>query len=52
VQELAALAIPAEAIVFEVRTYSRFVILVDLVLVPEFVIVMGKGALAKTRLTE
>jgi len=44
-QELASFTVLAEPKFFEVGTYFSFVVLVDSVLISEFVLVVSKGAL-------
>ena len=51
-EKLAPFAILAEAIVFEVGAYFGFVVLVEGLLVSQFVLVVGKGALPNHRITE
>ena len=47
-QELTAFPIPAEPILFEVGTYSSFVILVNFMFVSELIVSVGEGALSRT----
>ena len=51
-QKLTSFAILAEAIVFEVGADLGFVVLVEELLVSQFVLVVGKGALPNHRITE
>ena len=51
-QKLTSFAILAEAIVFEVSADLGFVVLVEELLVSQFVLVVGKGALPNHRITE
>ena len=51
VQELAAISVLAEAMVFEVGAKFGFIVLVEGMFVPEFVLSMGKGTLPYQKVT-